>query len=387
MCNLLLKKVIINNRNLLLTTLLLCIYSCEEKKETSVTEKNNIESKSLIKYAQGFDLQSYSGHKKLIIKSPYPDAKQYQEFILISDKKYDFDGVNKLFIPIQKVVATSTTHIPMIEMLGEVNSIIGFPNTDYISSKKTRQRIKDGLVIDLGNEQNFNTEVLISLQPDALIASSTGNSTKIYQTIELNKIPVIYNGDWLEETPLGRAEWIKFFGALYNKDREADSIFQIIESEYLKAKNIAIKATKSPSIMSGVLYKDQWNLPAGESFTAQFFKDANTNYLWKDSKGQGSLVLGFEAVLENAQNADFWIGSGYYTTMEEVKNANAHYTQFKAFKKGMIYTFSKRRSENGGVEYFEFAPIQPHIVLKDLIKVMHPELLPDYQPYFLQRLE
>jgi iron complex transport system substrate-binding protein len=387
MTNLLIKKVFINYRNLFLATLLLCFFSCEEKKEPSVTKKINIESKGLIKYAQGFDLQSYNGYKKLIIKSPYPDAKQYQEFILVSDKKSDFDGANKLFIPIQKVVATSTTHIPMIEMLGEENSIIGFPNTDYISSKKTRQRIKDGLVIDLGNEQNFNTEVLISLQPDALIAFSMGNSTKIYQTIELNKIPVIYNGDWLEETPLGRAEWIKFFGALYNKDREADSIFQIIESEYLQAKEIAIKATKSPTIMSGVLYKDQWNLPAGESFTAQFFKDANTEYLWKDSKGQGSLVLSFEAVLENAQNADFWIGSGYYTTLEEVKNANAHYAQFKAYKKGMIYSFSKRRSENGGVEYFEFAPIQPHIVLKDLIKVMHPELLPGYQPYFLQRLE
>jgi len=387
MTNLLLKKIFIKTRNLLLPILFICFFSCDEKKETSVSEENKIKSKFLIKYAQGFDLQYYNGYKKLIIKSPYPDAEQYQEFILVSDKKNDFDGLNKLFIPIQKVVATSTTHIPMIEILGEANSIIGFPNTDFISSKKTRQRIKDGLVIDLGNEQNFNTEVLISLQPDALIAFSMGNSTKIYQTIELNKIPVIYNGDWLEETPLGRAEWIKFFGALYNKDREADSIFQIIESEYLQAKNIALKATKSPSILSGVLYKDQWNLPAGESFTAQFFKDANTNYLWKDSKGQGSLVLSFEAVLENAQNADFWIGSGYYTTLEEVKNANAHYAQFKAYKNGTVYSFSKRRSESGGVEYFEFAPIQPHIVLKDLIKVMHPELLPDYQPYFLQRLD
>ena len=374
-------------RNLLLAMLFISFSSCDKKEKTSVLEKNSIESKYLIKYAQGFDLQYYNGYRKLIIKSPYPDAEQYQEFILVSDKTNDFDGLNKLFIPIQKVVATSTTHIPMIEILGETNSIIGFPNTDFISSKKTRQRIKDGLVIDLGNEQNFNTEVLISLQPDALIAFSMGNSTKIYQTIELNKIPVIYNGDWLEETPLGRAEWIKFFGALYNKDREADSIFQIIESEYLLAKDIALKATKSPSILSGVLYKDQWNLPAGESFTAQFFKDANTEYLWKDSKGQGSLVLSFEAVLENAQDADYWIGSGYYTTLEEVKSANAHYAQFKAYKNGTVYSFSKRRSESGGVEYFEFAPIQPHIVLKDLIKVIHPELLPDYEPYFLQRLD
>ena len=139
--------------------------------------------------------------------------------------------------------------------------------------------------------------------------------------------------------------------------------------------------------MSGVLYKDKWNLPAGESFSAQLYKDANINYLWSDSKGQGSLVLSFEAVFDMAAQADLWIGSGYYTSLEELKNANSHYEQFSTFKTGEIYSFSKKRSESGGVAYFEFAPIQPHIVLKDLIKVAHPELLPGYEPYFLQRLE
>lgn len=380
-------KVVNHYRNPFFFILIICLFACEEKKEVTKINENLNTSNSLIKYAQGFDLQIYKGYKILIIKSPYPDAEQYQQFILVSDKKNDFDGINKITIPIQKMVVTSTTHIPMIEMLGEANSLIGFPNTDYISSSITRQRIKDGLVTDLGNEQNFNTEVLISLEPDALIAFSMGNSNKVYQTVEQNNIPVIYNGDWLEETPLGRAEWIKFFGALYDKDAQADSIFASIESEYLAAKKIALEAENRPSILSGVLFKDKWNLPAGESFTAQFYKDANTDYIWKDSKGQGSLVLSFESVFEKAGKADFWIGSGYYTTLDELKNANAHYEQFEAFKQGAVYSFSNRRSEGGGVEYFEFGPIQPHIVLKDLIKVTHPELLADYEPYFLQRLE
>jgi len=381
------KKVVIRCRYPFLFILIICLFSCEEKRDVAKKTETNNESKSSIKYAQGFDLQIYKGYKILIIKSPYPDAEQYQQFILMSDEKKDFEGINKIMIPVRKMVVTSTTHIPMIEMLGEANSLIGFPNTDYISSPITRQRIKDGLVTDLGNEQNFNTEVLINLQPDALVAFSMGNSNKIYQTAEQNNIPVIYNGDWLEETPLGRAEWIKFFGALYDKDAEADSIFASIESEYLAAKKIAMAAENTPSIMSGVLFKDKWNLPAGESFTAQFYKDANTDYIWKDSKGQGSLVLSFESVYEKAGKADFWIGSGYYTTLDELKNANSHYEQFEAFKKGAVYSFSKRRSEGGGVEYFEFGPIQPQVVLKDLIKVTHPELLTDYEPYFLQRLE
>jgi iron complex transport system substrate-binding protein len=363
------------------------IISCTEAKKENNKSQKNKETKTSIKYAKGFDIQINKGYTKLIIKSPYPDAKQYQEFILVSDKKMDFDGDSKIYVPIKKLVATSTTHIPMIEILEETNSLIGFPTTDYISSKKTLERVKKGLVKDLGNEQDFNTEVLISLQPEVMIAFSMGKSNKLYQNIEKNGIPVIFNGDWLEDSPLGRAEWIKFFGALYNKNEEADSIFRAIELEYLRAQKIALQAKRKPTIMSGVLYKDKWNLPAGESFTAQLYKDANTDYIWKNSTGQGSLILSFETVFEKAEKADYWIGSGYYTTLEELEAGNAHYQQFETFKTKQIYSFSKRRSENGGVEYFEFGPMQPHIVLKDLIKVTHPELLPGYEPHFLQKLD
>lgn len=369
---------------LILLGLALMVISCNKPKKEI---KNNDLSNSSIRYAKGFDIQIYKGYTKLIIKSPYPDATQYQEFILISDKRRDFDADYKIYVPVKNLVATSTTHIPMIEILEETNSLIGFPTTDYISSKKTIERVKRGEIKDLGNEQDFNTEVLISLQPEVMVAYSMGKSSKLYENIEKNGIPVIYNGDWLEDSPLGRAEWIKFFGALYDKNEEADSIFRAIELEYLKAKKIALQAKTKPTIMSGVLYKDKWNLPAGQSFTAQLYKDANADYLWKTSEGQGSLVLSFETVFEKAEKAQYWIGSGYYTSLEEVTAANVHYQQFETFKTKEIYSFSKRRSENGGVEYFEFGPLQPDVVLKDLIKVVHPELLPDYEPYFLQKLD
>jgi len=380
------------NRNLyqfylIFLGLILSVISCDQAKEKVKINEINNEFITSVKYAKGFDVQLYKGYTKLIIKSPYPDAKQYQEFILVSDRKADFEGSNKVYVPVKKMVATSTTHIPMIEILGETNSLIGFPTTDYISSKKTVARVRNGEVKDLGNEQDFNTEVLISLQPDIMVAFSMGKSGKLYQNIEKNGIPVVFNGDWLEDSPLGRAEWIKFFGALFNKNEEADSIFKAIEQDYLEAKKIALQAKIKPTIMSGVLFKDKWNLPAGESFTAQLYKDANTDYLWKTSSGQGSLILSFESVFEKAKKADYWIGSGYYTTLEELESANMHYQEFETYKTKQIYSFSKRRSENGGVEYFEFGPLRPHIVLKDLIKVVHPELLPTYEPYFLQRLE
>lgn len=372
---------------ILVLFLVFLILSCDESRNKNKEQEIGGVNEKTIKYAAGFDIQNYKGYKKLIIKSPYPDAEHYQEFVLIRDEKIDFEGSNKINVPVKNIVATSTTHIPMIEILEETESLVGFPGTGYISSEKTIARVEKGLVKELGNEQDFNTEVLLSLQPDIVVAFSMGKSNKVYRNIEKNGITVIFNGEWLEDTPLGRAEWIKFFGALYDKEKEADSIFSSIERAYLKAKETAKGAGNTPSILSGVLYKDKWNLPAGESFTARLFQDAHTDYLWKESEGQGSLVLSFESVFDKGRNADFWIGSGYYTSLEELISANAHYQEFKAFETGNIYSFSKRRGPNGGVEYFEYGPLKPHIVLMDLIKVVHPELLPDHTPYFLQKLD
>jgi iron complex transport system substrate-binding protein len=370
--------------------MILIFNSC--KKETNTAKINDTNSlfKSSIKYAKGFDIQVYNDYKKLIIKAPYPNAENQQEFILVSkntSNKIDKKIENSIAVPLTKIVATSTTHIPMLEFIGEEKSLIGFPNTDFISSVKTRELIKKGSVKDIGNEQDFNTEVLLSLQPDAVIGFTMGNTTKMYNLISKNGIPVIFNGEWLEETPLGRAEWIKLFGALFDKDKIADSLFTDIETKYKNAIQIAKNSSTIPTIMTGILYKDKWNLPAGESFTAQLFKDANTNYLWGDTNGQGSVVLSFESVLDKAKNAEFWLGAGYFTSYSALEEGNSHYTKFDAFDAKKIYTFSKKRGENGGVLFFELAPMQPHIVLQDIIKITHPELLPDYEPFFLEKFE
>lgn len=384
------KYIFFKYKIILLTILSLLLFSCDKAKKIDNLNKRKTSFKSSIKYAKGFDIQVFKNYKKLIIKSPYPNTKEQQEFILISknDKdKSQWKKQNTITIPLEKIVTTSTTHIPMLELIHEEKSLIGFPHTDYITSAKTNKLIKNGEIIDVGNEQDFNTEVLISLQPDAVIGFTIGNTTKMYNIIEKNGIPVIFNGDWLEETPLGRAEWIKFFGALYNKDAIADSIFQEIETKYNTAKQIAKNAKSKPSILTGILFKDKWNLPAGESFTAQLFKDANTNYLWKETKGQGSLILSFESVFEKAKTADYWIGAGYYTSLKNLSEDNNHYAEFETFTNNKIYTFSKKTGENGGIIYFELAPVQPHIVLQDLIKITHPELLPNYQPYFIEKLD
>ncbi len=360
------------------------LLSC--KKETAPNRQiNKSIHKQFIKYATGFEIEEHKNYRLLILKSPFDKSEKQYKFIR-PFKKYAGLGANIFYHPIHKIVVTSTTHIPMLELLNEEKTLVGFPNTKYISSKKTRELINTGKIKELGKEQNINTELLLNLQPELVIGFSLNSNSKMYSNIKKAGIPVIINNDWKEKTPLGRAEWIKFFGLLYGKEKLADSIFKSIEKQYLQAKNIAKKAIKKPTVLSGIMYQDKWNSPAGNSYGAQFLKDANVNYLWQNTNGTGSLSLSFESVFDKAKEADFWLSPGFFSTYKQLADANQHYTKFNAFLNNNIYNFVNKKGETGGVLYFELAPIQPHIVLKDIIKITHPELLKEYQPFYLEKL-
>lgn len=375
----------LSTKIVVLTLLFLSFFSCKNEKEKHLF--NTFSSKeSTIKYAKGFDIQYNEDYKKLIIKTPYQNAENTFEYILTNSDSVIDKSRKIIKTPINSIVVTSTTHIPMLELLHVENKLVGYPNTDYISSKKTRELINSGKIMELGNEENINTEVLLNLQPDAVIGFSINSNNKMLENIGKLGIPVIYNGDWLEETPLGRAEWIKFFGILFNKEKEADSIFNAIEKNYFEAKNIALKATNKPTVISGGLFKDIWNLPAGDSFEAAFLNDANTNYLWKNSNGKGSLSLNIENVFEKGKDADIWLSPSFYTSLKQLENANDIYPKFKAFKNKNIYSFVNNQGEKGGIIYFELAPSRPDLVLKDIIKIAHPELLEGYNFTFYQKL-
>ena len=364
---------------------MMCAISC--KKEPIIVIKS-IEPESIIRHAKGFDIVDDNGIKKLIIKTAFQNSTEVSEYEIFK-KNSNSTSKNKIIkVPIQRIALTSTTHIPMVELLNKETTIVGFANTKYVSSEKTSALIAVGKIKEIGKESSLNTEVILDLKPEIVIGFSVSAANKSLTTLQKSGIPVLYNGDWLEETPLGRAEWIKFFGVLFDKEKQADSIFKVIEANYLKAKNSALKATTKPTILSGaIMSKDIWNLPAGNSFVAQFLKESNTNYLWNNSKGKGSLSLSFESVFEKGKDADFWIAPGYFSSKEQLLQSNQIYTEFEAFKNNKIYTTSTKKGKTGGVLYYELAPVRPDLVLKDLIKITHPNLLPNYTLTFFEKMQ
>ena len=296
-------------------------------------------------------------------------------------------NITKISVPLETVVVTSTTHIPSLEMLDVAHTLVGFPNLDYVSSTLSRKRIANNKIKELGQNESINTEVLLELNPEAIVSFGVEGQNKSLEVAQKARIPVLYNGDWVEQDPLGKAEWIKFFGALYGKEQLADSLFTEIEKEYNRTKELVQKVAQKPTVISGAMYKDVWYLPKGESWPARLIQDAGGSYLWADTKGTGSLSLSVESVLDKGQKASYWVAPAQYSSYAAMRKANTAYENFEAFAKKQIYTFALKKGETGGLLYYELAPNRPDIVLKDIVHYLHPDVLPDYKPFFFSPLE
>ena len=374
---------------LFIALLFLFFISCKEQKDDKILTNHSKYSTS-IKYAKGFDIAYRDGYKVITVKNIWPGSEKEFRYALVKkghplEMPESFDEI--ITIPINEIVVTSTTHIPSLEMLEVDTTLVGFPSLDYISSQKTRMRINQGLIKELGKNEDLNTESLLDLNPDVIVGFAIDNHDKTLKTIKKTGIPLVYNGDWTESSPLAKAEWIKFFAAFYDKDTLANRLFSNIENEYLNAKKIAFNAKSKPTVLSGAMYKDIWYLPQGKSWAAQFIADANGDYLWKETKGTGSHSLSLESVLEKAEHAEIWIGPSYHTNLIQLKKAHAVYQYFDSFKNKKVYSFTNKVGETGGLIYFELAPNRPDIVLKDIIKILHPELLPNHKFYFFDQLK
>ena len=367
---------------------LISLMGCKQHDRAQTSSMQTAQNE--VHFAKGLAIYRYEGFSIVKITNPWPKATKDYTYILQKKGGIIPDSLKQnmiIKVPLNTIVVTSTTHIPSLEMLGVENTLIGFPNLDYISSERVRARIDAGKIKELGNNQSLNTEILIDMQPDLIVGFGIDNNNPTLDNLQKNGLKIMLNGDWNEQTPLGKAEWIKFFGALYEMETKADQLFSAIEKEYSKILAMAQKNTSKPTVMAGAIFENQWYLPHGNSWGSIFIKDAGGQYLWSESHGTGSLSLPFETVLEKAKGADFWIGPAQFTSLAEMTIDNPHYDQFAAFKNKKVYSFSNKKGRTGGLLFYELAPNRPDLVLKDMVKILHPELLRGYQLYFFEKLK
>ena len=359
-------------------------------KKTQKSESKSFDVvKNKIEYANSLAIYKHEGYSIVKVISPWPDAEKDFTYVLKQKNTIVPDSLQKyktIQVPLRSIVVTSTTIIPYLELLGVENRLAGFPNTNFISSKKTRKLIDDGTVKDVGQNEKLNIEMLIEMSPELIVTFGIDNNNPTIDNLTKSGLNVLVQADWMEQSPLGKAEWIKLYGELFGKEKLAKSQFDAIVKNYKDA--IALVTSKKPTatVLYGSMYQDQWYVAKANSWVAQFLKDAKANYLWSNVEGTGSIGLSFEQVLEKAKTANYWIATGPYKTVAELNAINPHYSQFDAFKSKQVYTFEGKIGATGGTIYYESAASRPDLVLKDYIKIFHPELLPNYTFTFAQKL-
>ncbi len=263
-----------------------------------------------IKYSDLFNIELAGNYKRITVTNPWQKSDTLSSYILIQKGTKVPANIPKadfvIPVPVNEMAILSSTHIGFMDLLGELDKISGVTNGNRIYNKYLNDRIKNGEVVEIGRQMGSHLENILGLFPELLMKTGFDNVREEDSRIVDAGIPIAYNIEWMESSMLARAEWIKFVGAFFNKDREADSIFNVIEHNYNKIKQIAKDLDSRPTTLSGNDFKGTWYMPGGNSYAAKLINDAGGDYYYKNESSKGSIPLSLEVVLDNMADADYW---------------------------------------------------------------------------------
>ncbi|MDB5280929.1 MAG: periplasmic binding protein [Bacteroidota bacterium] len=344
-----------------------------------------------VKYAKGFSVDYYEGFKVITVRD-IKDSSVLGQYVLLPKGKpapLDFADALLLDTPVRKIVVVSTNHVAEMERLNLLDSIAGVSNVELIYNKEVGERVKRNELANVGSSK-LNYEKLVELHPSfVFVSGSFDGGDKMKMKLQTLHVKSILNLEYREQDPLGKAEWLKFVGALYDRDYEADSIFKLIEKNYLALKDVAKSVKTKPTVFCNLPFKEIWYMPCGENYIAKLIDDAGGDFLWKEAKATNglNLNLNYESVYDKAANADIWINQGFASSLDEIKSADKKNSFFKAFKTGQVYNFNKRNTPDGGFDFWESGTVNPDKILADLIFIFHPELMKGHELYYYQKLK
>jgi iron complex transport system substrate-binding protein len=342
--------------------------------------------------AERFTLEKKRGWTEVKIINPWQGATNVnQSYYLVkrgSELPEGLDSAKIIFVPLQKIICMSTTHIAMISALGEEKSIVGVSGTNFIYSPELIRNVEKGSVVDVGYEANLNKELILKISPDLIMIYGIGSESAGYvgKLKELG-IKIIINADYLETDPLSRTEWIKLFGALYCKENLADSIYKSEVDKYKKLKLFVDQNARSrPKVLLGLPFKDTWYISPGNSFISKLITDAGGDYLWKDTESSVSMPYGIENVYLRGMKADFWLNTGTVSSRDEILNIDQRMNDLPCFKNDNLFNNNNRTTIDGGNDYWESGSLYPHLILKDIATILHPELFSEHELTYYRKI-
>ncbi|HEX2970597.1 MAG TPA: ABC transporter substrate-binding protein [Bacteroidales bacterium] len=352
-----------------------------------------VERRSIVTCAERFLIEKKDGFTLLRIINPWQGAGNIEmSYYLVrrgSDLPAGTDSSDVIFVPVRKVVCMSVTHLAMISALDEINSVAAVSGSGLIYSESTRSYIEKNNIPDVGYEAGLNNELILKISPDLVMMYGIGGeSTGYAEKLKELGIKVLFNADYLENEPVAKAEWIKLFGALYCKEMLADSLFRAEKQEYEAVCRITENSNNHPKVMLGLPFRDTWYISPGNSYVSRLISDAGGDYLWKDSKASVAMPLAHENVYSHALNADYWLNPGTAFSRSEILSVDPRFADLPCFIDNNVFNNTKRTNPTGGNDYWEEGAVHPHLILRDIAMILHPELFgDDDELYFYRKLE
>jgi iron complex transport system substrate-binding protein len=364
--------------------------SCVQTYDASV---DYFPEKVTVDAAEGFAVEYHNNYKVVTVKTPWQGAEQPLKYVLVQcgtpAPKDVTDATATINVPVKTIVAMSTSFFPHFVTQGVVDRLVAVDSILYTSTPDILKRFDDKKMVEIGggsSGQDVNIEKLVDLNPDLVMTQRFDASDKSYPSIQEAGLPIVINADFLDTSPLGVAEWGKYISLYFNTEGVAEEAFKGVESRYHDLAKKVGDAKEKPTVFAGTPYQGTWFMPGGKSYLATLIKDAGGAYLWADDPSTGSLSLSFENVYDKAADADYWVNVIFWNTLDDAKAADERFVDFNAYKQGNIYSNNARANGNGGSDYYESGYANPDVILADLAKIFHPDMLPDHDLYYYQRL-
>ena len=373
-------KAIVASSLLLLFSLLFS--TCHNKPEVLSTRRE-----IPLQYATLLQLTAADSFTIATIKDPYDTTKILQSYCLLEKDVTPPKALPKsttiIRIPLQRAAVFSSVHLALLQELHAIRQVRGICDIQFIIDQNLQALIRHQRLINYGGSLRPDLELLVATRADALLVSSLVDVDRP----ELRKtgIPIIECADYLETSALGRAEWIKFFGLLFGQRQAADSIFQQVEDRYQSLTRQVRTLRQRPSLLVETKKGGVWYVPGGKSTMGEIYQAAGANYLFSYLNQSGSVALSFETIYKKALNADFWLikyGDTTSLSYQRLKASYTHYSAFKAFRQHNIYACNTLQKS-----FYEETPFHPERLLEDLIKLFHPQLLPDHRLRYFEPLQ
>ena len=366
-------------QRLLLLLIGFSLFGCADN--PTIKFENAAYQKLQIDYAQGLRIWKKGNEYRIEIRNPRDTSELLKSYLFTTQNVGDKS--DSISIPIKTAALNSTTFIAYFDKLGEAEVVTGVTFADRMMNKNLLKQVAQNKTIELTSAGELDFEKVLSLNPDVFMAYSYGESD--FSRIEKQGIPVVLNMEYLETHPLGRAEWIKLAGILTGKAEEADSIFKSIESRYRDLQTKVTGSSSYLSVFTGSRYNDIWYAPGSDSYIANYIRDAGGSYVFDNLKGAASHEIDYESALKAISVADFW---GMVTSQEEpftmrsVLKMDSYYGEFKSFRDSNIFVCNAAKTD-----YFGDAVMEPDVILADMIAILHPDVLPDYDGKYFRRVE